>query len=79
MGEIFFPVSGVDFSELRQIALTFCHSFVNRLHSALTILSPGVYQLNPHGFTDRFHRIPVIHSVLVLSNHFDRPCQPAAL
>jgi hypothetical protein len=32
MGEIFFPVSGVDFSELRQIALTFCHSFVNESH-----------------------------------------------
>jgi hypothetical protein len=29
MGKIFFPVVGVDFSELRQIALTFCHSFVN--------------------------------------------------
>ena len=28
MGKIFFPVVGVDFSELRQIALTFCHSFV---------------------------------------------------
>jgi hypothetical protein len=37
MGKIFFPVPGVDFSELRQIALTFCHSFVNRLQLDLSI------------------------------------------
>jgi hypothetical protein len=37
MGKIFFPVSGVDFSELRQIALTFCHSFVNRLRLVFSI------------------------------------------
>jgi hypothetical protein len=30
MLEIFFPALGVGFSELRQIALTFCHSIVNR-------------------------------------------------
>ena len=29
MLKIFFPVLGVGFSELRQIALTFCHSIVN--------------------------------------------------
>lgn len=31
MFKIFFPVLGVGFSELRQIALTFCHSIVNCL------------------------------------------------
>jgi len=34
MEEIFFPKLGMGFSELRQIALPFCHSFVNRLHLA---------------------------------------------
>ena len=29
MEKIFFPAWDVDFSELRQIALTFCHSIVN--------------------------------------------------
>jgi len=28
MEKIFFPLSGVGFSELRQIALTICHGFV---------------------------------------------------
>jgi hypothetical protein len=31
MLKIFFPALGVGFSELRQIALTFCHSIVNRV------------------------------------------------
>jgi hypothetical protein len=31
MPEIFFPALGVGFSELRQIALTLCHSIVNRI------------------------------------------------
>jgi hypothetical protein len=31
MPKIFFPALGVGFSELRQIALTFCHSIVNCL------------------------------------------------
>jgi hypothetical protein len=31
MGKIFFPMLGVDFNELRQIALTFCHKIVNEL------------------------------------------------
>jgi hypothetical protein len=30
MEKIFFALLGVDFSELRQIALTFCHSSVIR-------------------------------------------------
>ena len=29
MLKIFFPALGVGFSELRQIAMTFCHSIVN--------------------------------------------------
>ena len=29
MRKFFFPVLGVGFSELRQIALTFCHSIVS--------------------------------------------------
>lgn len=35
MRKFFFPALGVGFSELRQIALTFCHSIVN-----------GVYEQN---------------------------------
>jgi hypothetical protein len=31
MRKIFFPMLGVDFNELRQIALTFCHKIVNDL------------------------------------------------
>jgi hypothetical protein len=31
MREIFFLTLGVDFNELRQIALTFCHKIVNDL------------------------------------------------
>jgi len=31
MEKFFFPMLGVGFSELRQIALTFCHSFVTPL------------------------------------------------
>jgi len=33
MLKFFFPALGVDFSELRQIAMTFCHSIVNEICS----------------------------------------------
>ena len=55
MGEIFFPVSGVDFSELRQIALTFCHSFVNRLQPALPTHFTVLYRLVPPDPAGRQH------------------------
>jgi hypothetical protein len=32
MLKIFFPALGVDFSDLSQIALTFCHGIVNGSH-----------------------------------------------
>jgi hypothetical protein len=35
MEKIFFPLLGVDFSELRQIALTFCHRIVIHLASKI--------------------------------------------
>lgn len=30
MGKFFFPLLGVDFNELRQIALTLCHRIVSK-------------------------------------------------
>ena len=37
MLKFFFPALGVGFSELRQIAMTFCHSIVNEICGAYSL------------------------------------------
>jgi hypothetical protein len=41
MLKIFFPALGVGFSELRQIALTLCHSIVNEASEQFTAYNSG--------------------------------------
>jgi len=43
MGKFFFPALGVGFSELRQTALTFCHSSVTGSGAQISRLFAGRY------------------------------------